>query len=173
MNRRNVLVGLGTIVAGGGAALGTGAFSTVTAERTVSVETAGDSDAFLALTAAEGAEDYVDTDGDTIEIDIGGDGDGINQDALTRFEELVEITNNGTNSVDISASIVESSDEADVLTLIEEFGEDNSLGGTESTTFGLAIELREAEVGSGTSYDEGDLTDDFDPTIEITAESTE
>ena len=37
MNRRNVIVGLGTIVAGGGAALGTGAFSTATANRTLKV----------------------------------------------------------------------------------------------------------------------------------------
>ena len=51
MNRRNVIVGLGTIVAGGGAALGSGAFSTADAERTLDVNV---------VTDAEIAEDFVD-----------------------------------------------------------------------------------------------------------------
>ena len=53
MNRRNVLIGLGGLVAGGGALIGTGAFDTVEAERTVSVETAGDAAALLAFSPAD------------------------------------------------------------------------------------------------------------------------
>lgn len=101
-SRRSVLVGLGGLVAGGGALLGTGAFTTVQAERTVSVETAGDADAFLALTAGENSE-YVDTSGDTIQITLdgssGADGSGLNQNAITTIRDLVDVANNGSQDV--------------------------------------------------------------------------
>lgn len=51
MNRRNLLLGLGTVVAGGGAALGSGAFSTADASRELEVNVVTD-------TAI--AEDFVD-----------------------------------------------------------------------------------------------------------------
>lgn len=50
-NRRNVLIGLGAIVAGGGAALGSGAFSTAEASRELEVNV---------VTETEIAEDFVD-----------------------------------------------------------------------------------------------------------------
>lgn len=105
-NRRSILIGLGGLVAGGGAILGTGAFDTVEAERTVSVETAGDANALLALTPVDDDGPYVDDSGDTIEINLDGNetGDaeatGLNQNAVTTFDELVAITNNGTQDVD-------------------------------------------------------------------------
>ena len=43
MKRRTILLGLGTAIAGGGAVLGTGAFTTVEADRSVSVNVAEDS----------------------------------------------------------------------------------------------------------------------------------
>ncbi|WP_204366745.1 hypothetical protein [Natrinema versiforme] len=101
MNRRNVLVGLGTIVAGGGAALGTGAFSSVEAERTVSVTTAGDDSAFLGIS---GNSDYVqDGDSNTSEfvIDLGSygdqEGDGFNENAKTVLNDVLTITNQGSD----------------------------------------------------------------------------
>jgi hypothetical protein len=88
-------------VAGGGALIGTGAFTTVEAERTVAVETAGDANAFLGITPGDEGDQYV-TQNDTIEIDISGTnagGQGVNQDAVTAIDQLLEITNNGTNDV--------------------------------------------------------------------------
>lgn len=110
-NRRSVLIGLGGIVATGGAVLGTGAFTTVTAERTVNVETAGDASAFLGLTPADrdgsGGNEYVADPGDgTIEItlvnndDTPGNASGLNQNATTVFRNLVTVTNNGTQDVE-------------------------------------------------------------------------
>ncbi|MHC3437559.1 hypothetical protein ACYJ1Y_05500 [Natrialbaceae archaeon A-gly3] len=108
MNRRNVLIGLGTIVAGGGAALGTGAFSTVEAERDVSVEVADDADAFLSIEVHEDrdtGDGFVveNSDGQRtiVEFDFSGDTDdeGLNDEARTDFHNLVTITNNGTNDV--------------------------------------------------------------------------
>ena len=95
MNRRNVLVGLGTIVAGGGAALGTGAFSTVSADRTVSISAAGDGSALLSINVT-GA--IAGSNGDTIQFELGN---GVNLDATTRFNGSLTITNNGSKSVDI------------------------------------------------------------------------
>ncbi|MDQ2051129.1 hypothetical protein RBH26_11615 [Natronolimnohabitans sp. A-GB9] len=112
MNRRNVLVGLGTIVAGGGAALGTGAFSSVEADRDVTVETAGDGSAYLEM---EGDDDYV-TDGggddDTLELDLGGpDGDsGFNRDATTVVEGIVTLRNNAADGTDIEVGFGETGD---------------------------------------------------------------
>ena len=102
-SRRSVLIGLGSLVAGGGALLGTGAFTTVTAERTVNVQTAGDGSAFLGLTAARAGGDFVDTTGDTISIELGtnsaGNGTGLNENAITTFRNLVTVTNNGTQNI--------------------------------------------------------------------------
>jgi len=49
MRRRTLLAGLGSLVASGSLAVGTGAFSTTRAERTVSVSVADDADALLSL----------------------------------------------------------------------------------------------------------------------------
>lgn len=133
-SRRSVLIGLGSLVAGGGALLGTGAFTTVTAERTVSIETTGDASGFLGLEAADridnsgtnqsnagtGANqnEYVQETGGTIQINLdgGSDGDtddngtGLNQNAETVFRNLVTITNNGTQTVtNLTLSIQENS----------------------------------------------------------------
>ncbi|MEZ3163937.1 hypothetical protein ABNG03_03255 [Halorubrum sp. RMP-47] len=134
-SRRSVLIGLGSLVAGGGALLGTGAFTTVTAERTVSIETTGDASGFLGLEAADRVDDsgtnqpangttganqneYVqETDGTIqINLDAGSDGDaddngtGLNQNAKTTFRNLVTITNNGTQTVtSLTLSISENS----------------------------------------------------------------
>jgi len=123
-SRRSVLIGLGGVVAGGGALIGTGAFTTVEAQRTVSVETAGDASGFLGLEAADRTDgssttqanasntdanqnEYVQETGGTIQINLdGGDdedtddaGQGLNQNAITTFRNLVTITNNGTQNV--------------------------------------------------------------------------
>jgi len=109
-NRRSVLIGLGGLVATGGAVLGTGAFTTVTAERTVNVQTAGDASAFLGLEPAtrNGSPEnpYVTQTGETVEITLenpDGDNDanatGVNANAETVFRNLVTVTNNGTQDV--------------------------------------------------------------------------
>ena len=103
MNRRNVLVGLGTIVAGGGAALGTGAFSSVSADRTVNVEVAGDSGSLLALEPDADTE-LATMDGDTLQINLGDSDAGLNVNATTTVEPLFTATNNGGNTVNFEVS---------------------------------------------------------------------
>ncbi len=111
-NRRSVLVGLGGLVAGGGALIGTGAFTTVEAERTVSVSTAGDGSAFLGLTPAvrnsDGSDNpYVEQTSDTVEITLenpgsnnsAGNATGLNRNIKITFRNLVTITNNGSQDI--------------------------------------------------------------------------
>ncbi|MCL9815760.1 hypothetical protein [Natronocalculus amylovorans] len=101
-SRRKLLVGFGALVAGTTAATGTGAFSTVQAERSVTVEVAGDKSAYLAFAPNE---DY---EGDVNEyVSITDDGEGmieltfdrLNQNAFTQFKDLFKITNNGTQDI--------------------------------------------------------------------------
>ncbi|QCS41133.1 hypothetical protein [Natrinema versiforme] len=134
MNRRNVLVGLGTIVAGGGAALGTGAFSSVEANRTVSVTTSGDANALVAFNITssllEGSEG---SDDEMIQFDL----EDLNIGAITRFDGGFEITNNRET-------------QSDTITLSIDDGDGNSI-----TTTDASVE----DDGMYFEYSDGDLTD--------------
>ncbi len=121
MNRRNVLVGLGGVVAGGGALLGTGAFTTVEAQRTVTVNAAGDASALLGFAeAGDGiGSNVVDIEDGLLVIDFdeaARGSQGVNLNGLTTVgdvdidgssvdTEALTITNNGTQTVDINFDI--------------------------------------------------------------------
>ena len=110
MNRRNVLIGLGTVAAGGGALLGTGAFSTVEADRTVNVGTSDDASALLAFsvdTSYDGiSNDNATDDGtnnqDIVQINL----TNINDNATTTFNAALTVTNNGSQEVTLTANSV-------------------------------------------------------------------
>ncbi len=95
---------MGSLVAGGAAAMGTGAFTSVSAERTVNVSVADDSDAFLQIQPSDGANNaYADESNGTIEFNIddtaGVNGEGLNDDARTIIRDIFNITNQGTQDV--------------------------------------------------------------------------
>lgn len=77
MKRRRFVLGIGSTALGTGALVGSGAFSTVDAERTVSVETANDDEAYLVL-------ESVDTD------DRSSQREGVLEFRLPSFEEQDE-----------------------------------------------------------------------------------
>lgn len=117
-SRRQTIVGLGGLLAAGGAAIGTGAFDAVEAERTVTVETTGDASAFLGIEPADGAGPFVDDSGETIVVDIGGTetdagGQGVNENAITAIDQLLEVTNNGTQDVEVGFNNQYAVDEGD------------------------------------------------------------
>jgi hypothetical protein len=120
MKRRQFVLGLGAVTASGATLLGSGAFTSVSADRTISVETAQDSEAFLELDARGDAERSA--AGDTVEFEfpslaeqVGDDVNpqnpqGLGRDSVYRFASdvdgrngLLQITNNGTQSVDVFA----------------------------------------------------------------------
>jgi hypothetical protein len=99
LNRRKLLVGLGGITIGGGSLLGTGAFSSVEADRTVDVEVAGDSEAFLALAPTDDPNGaYAEISNGTLEVTIGEDA-GVNANAITHIDKVLQVTNQGTQEV--------------------------------------------------------------------------
>lgn len=117
LTRRKALAGIGIGALAGGAVFGSGAFSSVEADRDLTVEVADDAVAFLALEPADeypddnpdsaNAEEFVteatgDAGNTIIELDVtetDAGGQGINDDATTVIRDMLTITNNGTDSV--------------------------------------------------------------------------
>jgi hypothetical protein len=109
--RRKFLIGVGSLVAGAAAATGTGAFTSVSAERGFQVRSTHESDALLSMQPEDtpNGRAYVDTSQYVghISIDLGSGknqiGDegayGVNGDAYTVIRNLFQITNKGTQNV--------------------------------------------------------------------------
>ena len=89
---------------------GTGAFSSVTAERTATVSVADDADAFLGLEPHNSVNgQYATTNDGQLELRIDGSnpaipGDGVNHNAITTFDDVFNITNQGTQRVAVSVN---------------------------------------------------------------------
>jgi hypothetical protein len=87
---------MGSLAAGGAATLGTGAFTTVEAERSVSISVANDTNAYLGLDPVDDApgNEYVSLSGGTLELSItnNGEGAGVNKNAVTEFTDLFTVT---------------------------------------------------------------------------------
>ena len=105
MERRNFLIGMGRTAAGASALIGSGAFSRVESHRSVRVQVASDSDAYLRMAqidSSANSRNYVDEeieeDDGHLEIDIadsGEGGHGVNSNSLTFFDDLFEVCNQG------------------------------------------------------------------------------
>lgn len=109
MKRRNFMLGFGATVAAGGTVLGSGAFSSVEADRDVTVSVAGDANAFLRIAPTNdpnGAYALEDDDG-SMYLDFTGesddiDGSGLNPEAVTGMAKVFEIANQGTQEVSVT-----------------------------------------------------------------------
>jgi len=87
---------MGSLAAGGAAAMGSGAFTSVEAERTIDIETTGDANALLEIKPNDDYEGdpsrYLSwTDDGRLEIDPSK----VNKDAVTKFKDLIKIRNTG------------------------------------------------------------------------------
>lgn len=106
MKRRSLLATIG-LAAGGSAVLGTSAFSSVEAERTVSVEVASDSQAYLALDDREEGPNsgFANIVQGTIQFDIDDvfgsveEGEGPGSKSVYTFDNVFGVENQGTNDV--------------------------------------------------------------------------
>jgi hypothetical protein len=92
-----MLVGLSGIVIGGGALVSTGAFTSVQAERTVSVETTGDASALLTLEPTNKPNrEYAKLASEgVLEVTL----DSVNRNAVTTVRDVFQVTNNGSQPV--------------------------------------------------------------------------
>lgn len=108
MQRRKFVIGTGALASGAAAVIGTGAFTSVEADRQVDVQVAEDADAYLGLDNSGEANDaYFDTSGDEYAVDFadsGNGGSGVNPNADTVAEDVFTITNQGTQAVEVSLS---------------------------------------------------------------------
>lgn len=129
-----MLIGMGALAGGAGIIGGTGAFTTVEADRTVSVSTSGDSTANLQL---EGDSPVTATESEA-DVDILTiNNEDINERAKTVFGAAITATNNGTNDVGFYV------DDATTVAPLE-----FEVGGSSIVGSGNAVDLN-----SGTSTD--------------------
>jgi hypothetical protein len=111
MERRKFVLGLGTLAAGGSAAVGTGAFSNVEAQRDVGISVAGDADAYLAIEPGDENGEYLTGAGTSAAAldftssnsQVSG-GEGLNANALSTFADVFSIRNQGTQEVELSVT---------------------------------------------------------------------
>lgn len=109
MQRRNFLVGVGSTAIGASALVGSGAFTSVEADRAATVKTAADSKAYLRLEATADSPngDYAyEDDAGRLKLDLSSSndslsGDGVNPDAVTNVDDVFVIQNQGTQAVDV------------------------------------------------------------------------
>lgn len=117
MNRRQFVIGLGATAAGGGAALGTGAFTSVDADRDASVAVAEEDEAYLRIeptpNTANGAfaEDTSASDGKQLFLDFNDsipnrNSQGVGQSSVYEFDDVFRITNQGTQDVYVNVTDV-------------------------------------------------------------------
>ena len=194
MQRRTFIIGIGAATASGAGLIGTGAFSSVTAERGVTVSVVGDADAFLALEPLDPHTDnYVAFNSDDIiEFDFaGGDGDdetfdqfgeGLNPNAFTSFEDAFSITNNGTQDVGVKITAPESltnegvklpayANEGDVDGEREDYnGSIGDLGAEEAWTDLATGDTMYVSIVFTESFD---VAQDFELAFDITASADE
>ncbi|CQH61771.1 uncharacterized protein HHUB_3541 [Halobacterium hubeiense] len=120
MKRRTLIAGLGTLTVSSIFAVGSGAFTSVSAERTVTVDVADDNRALLKLEeVGSGRRSF--KDGSTVAFDIpspeeddygGTDPEGVGTDSVYRFggdaahdrTGLFTVANQGTQSVEVYAT---------------------------------------------------------------------
>ncbi|MFC7072310.1 hypothetical protein ACFQJ7_05405 [Halovenus rubra] len=110
MKRRKFLIGAGALAAGGATALGTGAFSRVEAERTVSIDVETDSNAYLGLSKlsnSSNSQQFAEVSDGKLSVNIGDSGNGgsgVNPDSTTYFDDMFQLSNNGVAEANISYS---------------------------------------------------------------------
>jgi hypothetical protein len=133
MKRRTFVGSLGALAAGGSAVLGTGAFTSVSASRSLTVEVADDNDALLALSelgeGSDGKGGRSQKGGDTVSFSFPGVGRrladpdlGLGTDSVYEFDRdsgeadaadpergLLRVENRGTQPVDVHSEFPDSS----------------------------------------------------------------
>ena len=103
MKRRNFILGLGATAVSGATVLGSGAFSSVEADRSITVEVADDTEAFLALIPTTEYATVPEDGMFTLDLspsnptDAGGS--GVNANAETIIKYTFKIENRGTQTV--------------------------------------------------------------------------
>lgn len=164
LNRRSVLLGLGTAAATVGGAFASGAFSSVEATRTVNLNTADDTNALLSFQANSPAGDNIiateDESGSSV---IKIEQTDLNENATTTFTGALAVGNSGGKDVGLSVNPTASDDPngliGDVLDIEDTNGNSIVDGGTEgdnaidlaaggSVNLSVVVDLRSTNTGA-------------------------
>ena len=97
MQRRKFLIGMGSMAAGGAAAVGTGAVDTISTDRDLAVDVAGDASAYLGLDPGDSQFVKVDDNENVIGLDFASDangGSGVNNEGSTEARPAFTLENN-------------------------------------------------------------------------------
>lgn len=171
MERRNFVFGLGGIAASAGLVAGSGAFTQIESDRDMTVQIADDADAYLSLAEGTSAGEYATVNADGhVEISFGAVNDalGANDDAVTWFDDLVEVGNNGNSDVTLGYEIADSGG-TDVTSDINLYTGSGDAGGdlggetltayddtadpaVDTLEFGVEMDSRSADVVDGETY---------------------
>jgi len=176
--RRKFLLGMGSLAAGGAAAIGSGAFSSVEADRSLSVTIADDDTAYLKFDTDLGNSpdnnyEYSEISDDEMSIsfdtnDAGGE--GVNPNSVTYFDDVFALMNQGTEPVKIWFELNEGLDEyLDVYPIAGGVQRDNSLVGEANafsaswatgvgSTLRIGIKVDTTEVADDNELLEGSIT---------------
>jgi hypothetical protein len=154
MKRRKLLSVVGTLTAGGTLATASGAFSNVQAQRDLAVKVAGDANAYLRIAPTDGPNGAyaTGTDDGTLLLDLTGNnenvsGKGVNRNAITYFDEVFIIQNQGTQQIDLTVSplsFIEIEPGVVLLVLLIPLDSPAFGGG-----FGIGAQSDEADITSG------------------------
>jgi len=152
MERRKFIIGAGALGAGLSTAIGTGAFTSVEAERSFDIGTAGDQSAYVSLEAAQSSNggQYVSTNGGLLTVTL----DSLNNDAVTRVEQLFTIQNEGSQAVNVYLE-----DASDAVSFVSSGstieGASNSVELTvgEQVVVGLVVDTLSNDVEQGSLID--------------------
>lgn len=182
MRRRQLLAGLGVFAASGAATLGTGAFTSVEASRSVNVNIEDDAQAYLSLDSlnVQESENYgfVTQQGAGISIginDVSGvhdPADGVGLDSIYELDNLFQVENQGTQEIEFEIETLSDEDftpSASGLTIEFYPGSDAdspldsnpiTLGAGNSQMVGVKVETVEPEI------------DDFSADATVSADAT-
>lgn len=130
MKRRNLLASIG-VVAAGGAAVSTGAFTSVEADRTATVAIADEDEALLALVPTDGPNSEIarpsNRERGRLDLDfddaVGKDSRGPGTNSVYKFDRIFEIHNQGTQPTFLRSEFEETADLESVEFYVEESDE--------------------------------------------------
>ncbi|MFB6228384.1 MAG: hypothetical protein ABEH88_07435 [Halobacteriales archaeon] len=157
----------------------TGAFTSVEAERTVSVNVSDDSDALLQLEANGSSPNgaYATTDGGQLVIDLdnpsGVDGAGLNDNATTEIFHIVNVTNQGTQSVGLSADVSNSNSDVKVTLVGNHSTPTQDVNLTGSGTINGLDTGETASLGLVIVTDDAGSSANFNETVTLTADEAD
>jgi hypothetical protein len=157
LNRRSVLLGLGTLSATVGGVFGSGAFSSVEATRNVNIQTSNDSNALLSFEANNPSTTDSGTPEDNNNIISTETPDGsksvikleqvdLNEKATTTFNSALKVSNNGNKNVGVSVNPDASDDPNNLIGDVLDIQDPNENSIVdEVTTGGNAVNLDAGE----------------------------